>query len=78
MECCGRGGRDDYHFQGYYPPSCCKDPRQCNDSTAYKVGCKQAFVDFWDRNADIIKYAGLVIAAIEVCQLSNACFNRFQ
>ncbi|XP_061402422.1 23 kDa integral membrane protein-like isoform X2 [Musca vetustissima] len=73
MECCGRSGRDDYHFQGYYPPSCCKDVRQCNDSTAFRVGCKQAFVDFWDRNADIIKYAGLVIAAIEFAGFIFAC-----
>lgn len=67
MECCGRSNYEDYRYQGYFPPSCCKESQNCHSETVYKKGCKQAFVDFWDKNADIIKYAGLAIAAIEVC-----------
>lgn len=66
MECCGRTGYTDYSFQGFFPPSCCRDTNNCRTETVYRRGCKQAFVDYWDRNSDIIKYTGLVIAAIEV------------
>lgn len=67
MECCGKSSFEDYRYQGYFPPSCCKDAQNCRYETVFKKGCKQAFIDFWDKNADIIKYAGLVIAGIEVC-----------
>lgn len=65
MECCGKRGYSDYSYQGYFPESCCKE-RQCRVENVYKVGCQKAFHDFWDTNSDIIKYAGLAIAAIEV------------
>lgn len=70
MECCGRTNYMDYSFKGYFPTSCCKNPQDCRYETVFKKGCKEAFVGFWDKNADIIKFAGLVIAAIEVC-ISN-------
>ncbi|KAH8267078.1 hypothetical protein KR018_001716 [Drosophila ironensis] len=73
MECCGRSGYSDYSFQGYFPPSCCKDTNNCRSDTVFRRGCKAAFVDFWDRNSDIIKYAGLVIAAIEFVGFVFAC-----
>jgi len=73
MECCGKNSYLDYAFQGYYPPSCCKEPNACSDMTVYKKGCKQRFVDFWDTNSDIIKYAGLVVAAIEFAGFVFAC-----
>lgn len=66
MECCGRSGFTDYTFQGFFPPSCCRDTNNCRVETVNRRGCKQAFVEYWDRNSDIIKYTGLVIAAIEV------------
>ena len=72
MECCGRTDYNDYRFKGFFPNSCCKTAEpSCRFETVFKKGCKEAFVEFWDKNADIIKYAGLVIAAIEVCLL---CF----
>jgi len=73
MECCGKNSYLDYTFQGYFPPSCCKDPNACRIETVYRRGCKQAFVEFWDKNSDIIKYAGLVIAAIEFVGFIFAC-----
>ncbi|XP_014102876.2 23 kDa integral membrane protein [Bactrocera oleae] len=72
MECCGKNSYIDYSFQGYYPPSCCKG-NNCNIENVYRRGCKQAFVDFWDKNSDIIKYAGLVVAAIEFVGFIFAC-----
>jgi len=66
MKCCGRSNYNDYAYQGKFPPSCCDDTNNCRQETVYKRGCKTTFVDFWDRNSDIIKYSGLVIAAIEV------------
>lgn len=68
MECCGRQGPNDYSFKGYYPTSCCKNPQDCRYETIFKIGCKEAFVGFWDKNADVIKYIGLIIAAIEVIE----------
>ncbi|XP_030374897.1 23 kDa integral membrane protein [Scaptodrosophila lebanonensis] len=73
MECCGRNQYTDYQFQGYFPPSCCKDTNNCRVETVYRRGCKQAFREFWDRNSDIIKYTGLVIAAIEFVGFVFAC-----
>lgn len=70
MECCGKNSYFDYSFQGYYPPSCCK-ANNCNIENVYRRGCKQTFVDFWDKNSDVIKYAGLVVAAIEVSLSKN-------
>ncbi|XP_050322871.1 23 kDa integral membrane protein [Bactrocera neohumeralis] len=72
MECCGKNSYIDYSFQGYFPPSCCKDNR-CSIENVYRRGCKQAFVDFWDKNSDVIKYAGLVVAAIEFVGFIFAC-----
>ncbi|XP_011181480.1 23 kDa integral membrane protein [Zeugodacus cucurbitae] len=72
MECCGKNSYIDYSFQGYYPPSCCKGSH-CGTDNVYRRGCKQAFVDFWDRNSDVIKYAGLVVAAIEFVGFIFAC-----
>ena len=66
MECCGRQSYLDYSYKGYYPTSCCKNPQDCRYETVFKTGCKEAFVHYWDVNADIIKYAGLGVAAIEV------------
>lgn len=70
MECCGRQSYLDYSFKGYYPTSCCKNPQDCRYETVFKTGCKEAFVHYWDVNADIIKYAGLGVAAIEVSSTS--------
>ena len=81
MECCGKDSYNDYNFQGYFPQSCCKDPHNCRAETVYPIGCKRAFVNFWDKNSDIIKYSGLVIAAIEFagfvfgCCLANSIRN---
>lgn len=73
MECCGRNSYLDYSRFGTIPPSCCKDPNNCNPATVFHRGCKKAFVDFWDRNSDIIKYAGLIVAAIEFVGFVFAC-----
>lgn len=76
MECCGRSSYADYSYQGFFPPSCCKDTNNCRSDTVYRRGCKGAFVDFWDRNSDIIKYSGLVIAAIEV-RWSSTIYGKY-
>ncbi|XP_068147118.1 23 kDa integral membrane protein [Drosophila tropicalis] len=73
MECCGRNNFSDYAFQGYFPPSCCKDTNNCRQETVYRRGCKAAFVEFWDRNSDILKWSGLVVAAIEFVGFVFAC-----
>ncbi|XP_034478383.1 23 kDa integral membrane protein [Drosophila innubila] len=73
MECCGRSSFTDYAFQGYFPPSCCRDPNHCGPESVYRRGCKEAFVDYWDRNSTAIKYSGLVIAAIEFVGFVFAC-----
>lgn len=73
MECCGKESYADYSFQGYFPKSCCKDPGNCRAENVFRIGCKRAFVDFWDKNSKIIKYAGLIIAAIEFVGFVFAC-----
>lgn len=72
MECCGKTDYTDYRYKGFFPASCCKT-QDCRYETVFKRGCKEAFVKFWDQNADIIKYAGLVIAAIEFAGFVFAC-----
>ncbi|XP_037717872.1 23 kDa integral membrane protein [Drosophila subpulchrella] len=73
MKCCGRNNYSDYSFQGKFPASCCDNTNNCSQGTVYKRGCKDAFVDFWDGNSEIIKYSGLVIAAIEFVGFVFAC-----
>lgn len=77
MECCGKDSFLDYTSHGYFlPQSCCKDTRfgeRCGLDNVYRVGCKRAFVNFWDKNSDIIKYTGLIIAAIEFVGFVFAC-----
>ncbi|KAH8370685.1 hypothetical protein KR093_004679 [Drosophila rubida] len=73
MKCCGRSSFTDYAFQGYFPPSCCEDPNNCRQETVFRRGCKHVFVESWDRNSDIIKFTGLIIAAIEFVGFVFAC-----
>lgn len=73
FKCCGNRDYRDYTYQGFVPATCCENPGHCSVENAYKNGCKSTFVNFWDKNSDIIKYAGLIIAAIEV---SSICFIK--
>lgn len=66
FKCCGNRDFRDYTYQGFVPATCCENASRCSGDTAYKNGCKQTFVRFWDKNSEIIKYTGLLIAAIEV------------
>ncbi|KAL5287323.1 hypothetical protein ACFFRR_008306 [Megaselia abdita] len=73
FKCCGNRDYRDYTYQGFVPATCCEDASRCSVETAYKNGCKQTFVRFWDKNSDIIKYAGLIIAAIEFVGFIFSC-----
>ncbi|XP_055920657.1 23 kDa integral membrane protein-like [Eupeodes corollae] len=81
FHCCGKNDYRDYTYQGFFPTTCCDDKNNCNSETVYKQGCKMAFRNFWDKNSDMIKYVGLIIAAIEFvgfvfsCCLANSILN---
>ncbi|TMW44133.1 hypothetical protein DOY81_010784 [Sarcophaga bullata] len=38
-----------------------------------KPGCRKEFNDFWSSNLDIIRYAGIVVALVELVAFSFAC-----
>uniref|UniRef100_T1GVF5 Uncharacterized protein n=1 Tax=Megaselia scalaris TaxID=36166 RepID=T1GVF5_MEGSC len=73
FKCCGNRDYRDYTYQGFVPATCCENPGHCSVENAYKNGCKSTFVNFWDKNSDIIKYAGLIIAAIEFVGFIFSC-----
>lgn len=70
---------------GVLPKSCCSVIELIGDNCAvtqsYVSGCKTAIYSFWSENIEIIHYAGLGIALIELvvfilaCCLSNSIKN---
>ncbi|EDW08622.1 CD63 antigen [Drosophila mojavensis] len=74
LKCCGL-----YKFSDYgtvYPASCCDSPSNgtCSlTSVLFKPGCKSAVDSLWDTNANIIKYAGLGVTAVELVAFIFAC-----
>lgn len=59
----------DYLLAGEnIPNSCCGSmATTCSKVDAMtNPGCSRAFGKFWEKNIDIIRYAGLGVAAVEV------------
>ncbi|KAH8415986.1 hypothetical protein KR222_006083 [Zaprionus bogoriensis] len=75
LKCCGLHGFLDYGTQ--IPASCCSSPSGgfCNPLTSgiYLSGCRSTVDDLWDGNANIIKYAGLGVVAVELVAFIFAC-----
>lgn len=43
-----------------------------------KPGCEEAFISFWDKSINIVRYAGLGVAAVEVsCSHTLFAINLF-
>ncbi|CAD7015438.1 23 kDa integral membrane protein [Ceratitis capitata] len=77
FKCCGKTDYRDYTSAGVaVPVSCCGslDATSCPASIyETKPGCKTEFVDFWATNTNIIRYAGIAVAAIELAVFTIAC-----
>lgn len=66
----------DYVSQGVaVPSSCCGTlTGECDASVyALKPGCRAEFRDFWASNTNIIRYAGIGVAVVELVALTFAC-----
>ncbi|XP_023037901.1 23 kDa integral membrane protein [Drosophila willistoni] len=75
FKCCGLHNAADY-LSLTVPASCCDSPTNgsCSAATAvFRPGCLSAVDDVWDTNANIIKYAGLGVTAIELVAFIFAC-----
>lgn len=57
------------------PKSCCGSlTNECPQSVyETKPGCRAKFVDFWASNTNIIRYAGIVVALVELVAFTFAC-----
>ncbi|XP_036332320.1 23 kDa integral membrane protein-like [Rhagoletis pomonella] len=76
FDCCGQNGSTDYTFNlESIPNSCCgANAISCNMVEAMKKpGCAQAFTSFWDKSLNIVRYAGLGVAAVELVAFIFAC-----
>ncbi|ALC42344.1 Tsp42Ed [Drosophila busckii] len=74
LKCCGLKGFADY--SGNVPASCCDNPSNNTCSmidVMFKPGCQGAVDSLWDKNVNIIKYAGLGVTAIELIAFIFAC-----
>ncbi|XP_055920654.1 23 kDa integral membrane protein-like [Eupeodes corollae] len=74
FNCCGQFGSQDY-FGEAVPNSCCgRSATSCSMiSVLIKPGCSQAFKDFWTTHISIAKYAGMVVAGVELIAIIFAC-----
>ncbi|CAD7015436.1 23 kDa integral membrane protein [Ceratitis capitata] len=76
FNCCGLNGSTDYTFNLESVPNSCCGPNaiSCNmlEATS-KAGCEQAFNSFWDKSINIVRYAGLGVAAVELVAFIFAC-----
>ncbi|XP_037946577.1 23 kDa integral membrane protein-like [Teleopsis dalmanni] len=74
FNCCGKNTFLDYYNETI-PKSCCgPNATSCSKVEAMlKPGCTTAFENFWKKNIDIIRYAGLGVAAVELIAFIFAC-----
>ncbi|XP_039955736.1 23 kDa integral membrane protein-like [Bactrocera tryoni] len=76
FNCCGVNGSTDYTLNlESIPNSCCgTNAVSCSVLDALKKpGCEEAFHSFWDKSINIVRYAGLGVAAIELVAFIFAC-----
>lgn len=76
FKCCGRFNSADYTSMGAtVPNSCCGSMTNACPAVEYitKPGCRQEFVDFWASNTNIIRYAGIGVALVELVAFIFAC-----
>lgn len=76
FNCCGSSGAEDYYKNlQTIPNSCCgANAISCSMLEAMtKPGCKQAFNSFWNKSINIVRYAGLGVAAVELVAFIFAC-----
>uniref|UniRef100_A0A1A9WI23 Tetraspanin n=1 Tax=Glossina brevipalpis TaxID=37001 RepID=A0A1A9WI23_9MUSC len=85
FKCCGKNTFADYTLAGEsIPPSCCEvSATSCSPLQAMKrPGCLSAFTTFWENSINIIRYAGLGVAGVELvafifgCCLANQMRNH--
>uniref|UniRef100_A0A1A9Z7J0 Tetraspanin n=1 Tax=Glossina pallidipes TaxID=7398 RepID=A0A1A9Z7J0_GLOPL len=85
FKCCGKNGFTDYTLAGEaIPPSCCEvTATSCTAIEAIsRPGCVRAFTNFWENSMNIIRYAGLGVAGVELvafifgCCLANQMRNK--
>ncbi|KAM7345932.1 23 kDa integral membrane protein-like [Cochliomyia hominivorax] len=74
FNCCGRMSYLDYPA-GSVPSSCCGTMTgECPQSVySTKPGCRAEFVNFWSTNTNIIRYAGIAVALVELVAFTFAC-----
>ncbi|XP_013098720.1 23 kDa integral membrane protein-like [Stomoxys calcitrans] len=74
LKCCGYNGPTDYTGESV-PKSCCgASATNCSIVEALlRPGCLKAFDRVWTKNFDIIRYAGLGVAGIELVAFIFAC-----
>ncbi|XP_075167205.1 23 kDa integral membrane protein-like [Haematobia irritans] len=85
LKCCGYNGPTDYTLETV-PKSCCgASATSCSMVEALlRPGCRSAFDRTWSKNLDIIRYAGLGVAGIELiafifaCCLANQVRNNYR
>ena len=76
LNCCGKNGFTDYVTAlENIPNSCCgAEATTCSSFQAMtKPGCSQALSTFWNKNIDIIRYAGMGVAAVELIAFIFGC-----
>ncbi|XP_023291920.2 23 kDa integral membrane protein-like [Lucilia cuprina] len=73
LNCCGKTSYLNYG--GNVPSSCCGTMTgECPQSVyVNKPGCRDTFVDFWATNTNIIRYAGIGVALVELVAFTFAC-----
>ncbi|XP_030387516.1 23 kDa integral membrane protein-like [Scaptodrosophila lebanonensis] len=69
FNCCGNSGYEDYYY-GTVPGTCCgyTDRTKTCPASIYmtREGCNQNFVNFWESNTDIMRWAGIGICIFEL------------
>lgn len=78
MKCCGINGPEDWVFSlnsTKIPNSCCPhlEDGTCNFLRSYKLGCKRAFLDFFEEYAWIIIGMTIFITFIELVLFGLSC-----
>ncbi|XP_058976349.1 CD63 antigen-like [Musca domestica] len=76
FKCCGLTGSIDYTSNNLQVPnSCCGTLDNACEASVYefKPGCRKEFLNFWSSNVNIIRYAGIGVALVELVALTFAC-----